>query len=328
MTSFEPAWWLPGPHAQTLWGALCRGAAKLALRRERLEIRDGDFIDLDWHDQGAGPIVVILHGLEGSGQSRYARGLLAALGARGWRAVVMHFRGCSGLNNRLARSYHSGDTEDFSYLITTLRRRYRGARLAAVGFSLGGNVLLKFLGEAQDRAPLVAAVAVSVPFKLDNAAERLERGFSRTYQWWLLRSLRAKTRKKFTRLPSPIDLSRLDKLRSFWSFDHEVTAPLHGFTGVDDYYARSSSRQYLPGITVPTLIVHARDDPFMTPAAIPDANELSSSTRLELTARGGHNGFVAGAFPGRPYYWLDRRIPEFLAPYLTGSSCGRTTATP
>ncbi|MGH8508874.1 MAG: hydrolase, partial [Gammaproteobacteria bacterium] len=299
--------------------ALCGRGAKQVLRRERLELPDGDFIDLDWHDQGAGPIVVILHGLEGSGRSRYVRGLLAAVAACGWRAVVMHFRGCSGIDNRLARSYHSGDTGDFAYLITTLRHRYRGACLAAAGFSLGGNVLLKFLGEARERAPLAAAVAVSVPFKLDNAAERLERGFSRAYQWWLLRSLRAKTRSKFSRLTSPIDLSRLDKLRSFWTFDHEVTAPLHGFTGVNDYYARSSSRQYLPGIRVPTLIIHARDDPFMTPAAIPGDDELSSSTRLELTARGGHNGFVAGVFPGCHYYWLDRRIPEFLAPYLTGS---------
>jgi predicted alpha/beta-fold hydrolase len=289
---------------------------RLTLARERLELPDGDFIDLDWTEGGPGSIVVLLHGLEGSARSSYATGLLSALRAQGWRGVLMYFRGCSGSLNRLPRAYHSGDTGDLAYLLATLRARHPKAKIAAVGFSLGGNVLLKYLGERRAEAQLCAAVAVGVPFVLADAADRLEHGFSRVYQLWLLRSLRRKVREKRRRGLSHIDLDRLDSLRSFWAFDDAVTAPLHGFAGADDYYTRSSSRQYLRGIAVPTLILHSADDPFMTSKAIPAAAELSPTTRLELSARGGHGAFVAGPLPGLHYYWLDRRIPEFLAPYL------------
>ena len=313
---FKPAWWCRGPHAQTLWARLVRRPPCVAFRRERLELPDGDFIDLDWTQTGSGPIVIVLHGLEGSSDSPYARGLLRAIERRGWRGVVMHFRGCSGETNRLARSYHSGDTDDLAFLVTILRRREPHAPLATVGFSLGGNVLLKWLGKTDGEAPLSAAVAVSVPFVLHSAAARLQRGFSRLYQWQLLRSLRRTVYIKQRHMEMPLKRRDLSTLKNFRDFDEYVTAPLHGFDSADHYYTVSSSRQYLGGITVPTLLLHARDDPFMSESAIPRPDELSESVTLELSPRGGHVGFVAGAWPWQARYWLDERIPAYLARYL------------
>lgn len=330
---FEPAWWCRGPHCQTLWQALLRLRPRPSLRRERLELPDGDFLDLDWSiaptidaatARADTPIVLILHGLEGSARSVYARGLIGALRAHGWRAAVLHFRGCSGTPNRLARSYHSGETGDLDFVVRLLRARHPQAPLAAVGFSLGGNVLLKWLGEQGANAPIVAAAAVSVPFQLDRAAARLTQGLSRLYQWKLLRSLRRGLRRKFaaTRgksIATPIDLHGLDDLRCFRDFDHHVTARLHGFESAEHYYRVSSSRQYLPGIAVPTLILHAADDPFMTAHAIPRTDEVSATTRLEVQTHGGHVGFVGGRWPWAPVYWLEQRIPRYLADFLTES---------
>jgi predicted alpha/beta-fold hydrolase len=309
---FVPAWWCRGPHAQTLWARLARRAPRISLWRERLELPDGDFIDLDWLESGSGPIVVVLHGLEGSSESPYARGLMRAIEQRGWRGVVMHFRGCSGEPNRLARSYHSGDTGDLSFFVNTLRRREPRTPLAVVGYSLGGNVLLKWLGKAGGAVPLRSAVAVSVPYILGCAADRLNQGFSRLYQWQLLRSLRRNLAEKRKRLRLPIRIQDLSTLESFRDFDEHVTAPLHGFDGADHYYTVSSSRQYLKGIAVPTLLLHSSDDPFMTEQAIPVRNELSESVVLEVSPRGGHVGFVAGAWPWRARYWLEERIPAYL----------------
>jgi len=313
---FKPAWWCRGPHGQTLWARLVRRPPHVALWRERLELPDGDFIDLDWTEKGSGPIVIVLHGLEGSSDSPYARGLLRAIERRGWRGVVMHFRGCSGEPNRLARSYHSGDTGDLDFLVTTLLRREPHAPLATVGFSLGGNVLLKWLGKGGGVTPLHAAVAVSVPFVLHGASARLQQGFSRLYQWRLLRSLRDSVDAKRRHVELPLKKRDLSALKNFRDFDEYVTAPLHGFDNADHYYTVSSSRQYLGGITVPTLLLHASDDPFMTESAIPRPDELSESVTLELSPHGGHVGFVAGVWPWRPRYWLDERIPDYLARYL------------
>ena len=335
---FKPAWWCRGPHCQTLWQALLRRRPRPALRRERLELPDGDFLDLDWGTDpsvadsqagGRAPIVLILHGLEGSAQSVYARGLLSALQTRGWRGAVLHFRGCSGTPNRLARSYHSGETGDLDFVVRLLHARHPQAPLAAVGFSLGGNVLLKWLGEQGANAPLRSAVAVSVPFLLDCAAVRLTQGLSRLYQWKLLRSLRRGLRQKFApprtpaapTLAAPIDLHALNRLRCFRDFDHHVTARLHGFESAEHYYRVSSSRQYLPGIAIPTLILHAADDPFMTADAIPRADEVSPTTALEVQAHGGHVGFIGGRWPWAPVYWLERRIPEYLATVLDVATC-------
>ncbi|MCU0936006.1 MAG: hydrolase [Gammaproteobacteria bacterium] len=324
---------------------MVRRRPRLGLRRERVELPDGDFLDLDWVAPAAGPagsrgadpervdvsargawggtgrarpaerapVVLVLHGLEGSSDSHYARGLLAAVRDRGWTGVLMHFRGCSGEPNRLPRSYHSGETGDTAYVVSLLRGRLPGRPLAVVGYSLGGNVLLKWLGETGSAATVDCAVAVSVPFELSAAANRLERGFSRFYQWWLLRSLADALEEKVARGTLPPAFAGHARSRTFRAFDDAVTAPLHGFAGVDDYYGRSSSRQYLGGIAVPTLILHALDDPFLVPAAVPVPSEVPSAVTLEVYPRGGHVGFVAGRWPWRAEYWLERRIPAFLA---------------
>ncbi len=311
---FRPAWWLPGPHAQTLWPVLFRRRPRLALRRERLELADGDFLDLDWSPGERGPIVLVLHGLEGSSDSHYARGLLATVVRHGWRGVVMHFRGCSGQPNRRARRYCAADTVDIADVVDALRRREPDAPLVAVGYSLGGNVLLKWLGSAGADVPLCAAVAVSIPFLLDDTAQRLQQGFSRLYQLHLLRALKRGYRNKFRqRTDGPVPLQELATIRDFYGFDDRITAPLHGYAGVHDYYARASCRPDLRQIRIPTLILHALDDPFMRPETAPTVSELSPSVRLELSSGGGHVGFVAGPWPWRADYWLERRIPAFLA---------------
>ncbi|MCB1738611.1 MAG: hydrolase [Gammaproteobacteria bacterium] len=311
-SDFKPAPGLGGAHRQTLYPVGFRPRPALALRHERLELADGDFLDIAHSGPAEGPILLMFHGLEGSLDSHYARPWMQTFHAIGWRTVFMHFRNCSGEPNRLPRAYHSGETGDIAHVIDTLHQREPNTPLAAVGVSLGGNALLKYLGERGTDTPLTTAVAVSVPFRLDRAADRMERGISRLYQWHLLRHLRAHTRAKFRHMPSPIDLSRLDAMTTFRRFDDAVTARLHGFAGVDDYYTRSSSRQFLKAIRIPTLILHAEDDPFMTPDAIPAANELSPDVTLELSKHGGHVGFV-GAGPNR--YWADARIAAHLAHY-------------
>lgn len=305
---FEPAWWLPGPHLPTLWSGLARHYPRLASRRERLCLEDGDFVDLCWVGSEQGPIVVVLHGLEGSSRSRYAAAILDRIDRRGWGGVLMHFRGCSGELNRSDRSYHSGDTGDLKFLLAQLSERYPTRQIMAVGYSLGGNVLLKYLGESGRSPKLAVAAAISVPFELAKAANRLNRGWSKFYQWHLVRSLKTKVRAKFAARRAPIPLDGLDKWRDFWSYDNNVTAPLHGFRDAEEYYTRSSCRQYLGAITTPTLVIHSRDDPFLSVDAIPQPAELSPTTTLVLTERGGHVGFVAGRVPLRPRYWLDDQI--------------------
>ena len=317
VSDFRPAWWLPGPHAQTLFPFIARRRLHIKTERERLTLPDGDFLDLDWAlgAPESSPLVLVLHGLEGSLRSHYACGLLQSLNRSGLRAVLMHFRGCSGEPNRRPRSYHSGETGDLDWVVGELRRRDPHAPLAVVGFSLGGNVLLKWLGECGVQVPVQAAVAVSVPFSLAVAARRLDRGLSRLYQAYLLRKLRHSLSIKRQRMALPIELPRLSGLRNFRRFDDAVTAPLHGFANVDDYYARASSRPFLDRIRCPTLVLHAKDDPFMSPEAVPTPAELSSSVRLELSAQGGHVGFVSSR-GGRPKYWLEERIPDFLSATL------------
>lgn len=325
-SQFRPAWWLPGPHLQTLWPALLRSVAHVKLTRERLELPDGDFIDLDWGPLHTGPLVIVFHGLEGSSRSHYAAGILSALDAAGYQGAVMHFRGCSGEVNRLSRSYHAGDTNDLQYTIAQLEERFPQRLIIGVGYSLGGNALLKWLGQTGVDNPLHAAVAVSVPFKLASATERLEQGFSRLYQRYLVNKLRASAKRKISRPGFPVNLDGLNKLRRLRTFDDTVTAPLHGYRDVVDYYSSASSHQYLKGIRKPTLILHAKDDPFMTQRIIPNEPELSRCTTLELSNHGGHVGFVAGTTPMKPRYWLEDRIVEWLRASLHFSPDTRTLA--
>ncbi|MEN8175885.1 MAG: hydrolase [Pseudomonadota bacterium] len=306
-SEFRPLWWLGNAHLQTLWPVFFRRLQNPPLRVERLDLPDGDFLDLAWAG-GPGPLVLILHGLEGSLGSHYA-GLIGRLAKAGFQVVFMHFRGCSGEPNRLDRAYHSGETGDLDQVVRHLRARSGKTLHAAVGFSLGGNVLLKWLGEQGASAPLETAVAVSVPYRLADSARRLGHGMSRLYQAHLIRRLHASYRRKFSRRSSPLDVD-LEMTRDFWSFDDQVTAPLHGFRDVHHYYAASSSRQFLKDIRVPTLLIHALDDPFMFPETVPDESELSPPVVLELSRRGGHVGFVGGRL--LPEYWLEQRILDYL----------------
>lgn len=315
---FKPAWWLRNPHLQTLWPVLFRRRLRPPLRRERLELPDGDFVDLDWTLNDSGPIVIIFHGLEGSSHSHYARGMLSALPRHGMRAVLMHFRGCSGESNRLARAYHSGDTGDIDFLVRTIKTREPDTPLAAIGYSLGGNALLKWLGEQGISAPVQCAVAVSVPFLLHESTAHMNRGLSRLYQWHLLKSLKRGAYRKAAKFTPPAPLREINRMKSFYEFDDRITARLHGFEGAMHYYTSSSSRQFLNRIRIPALIVHASDDPFMHPGVIPGKPELSPSVELSLHARGGHVGFVGGAFPWRPRYWLDEQLPVWLKRHLHG----------
>lgn len=315
---FRPAWWARNRHLQTAYQNLLRRRPVLRVRRERLALDDGDFIDLDWLDADSqtdspGPIVLLLHGLEGSIESKYARGLMQSLARAGMRPVLMHFRGCSGEANRLRRGYHSGVSEDLQRVVDHLRRQKPDATLAAVGYSLGGNVLLKWLGERRADAELLTAVAVSVPFRLSLCARSINQGSSRIYNAFLMRRMRDSYRRKFhTRDDAPFPLDALNSLKTFHDFDNAITAPLHGFENAEAYYQACSSIHYLRDIRVPTLILHALDDPFMTPEAVPTEQELSPSVRLELSRHGGHVGFVAGRWPWRPRWWLEERITAYL----------------
>lgn len=301
---------------------MCRKPAKLQRARERLWLQDGDFLDLDWHGphQADAPLVLVLHGLTGSSDSLYVLGLQQTLATQGWASVALNWRGCSGEPNLLPRGYHSGASEDLAETIRHLRAQRPMAPLYAVGYSLGGNVLLKYLGETGADSQLQAAAAVSVPFRLDQCADRIGMGFSRVYQSHFMREMVAYVKDKqrlfahqgmADRLSILEKLGPLDNMRTFWDFDGRITAPLHGYADAEDYYRRASSRYFLGQIATPTLIIQAADDPFVFPHSLPEADELSASTTFELHAHGGHVGFVEGSL-GKPGYYLERRIPQWF----------------
>ena len=313
---FKPAWWCRNKHLQTFYPTLFRKRVSIELQYEQLDLPDGDFVDLCWTvNKQTGPIVILFHGLEGSIESPYAKGILKTIHDADWQGMLMHFRGCSGQHNRLDRSYHSGDIGDIEFFINTLKSRYPNRKLAAIGISLGGNALLKYLGEKQDESNLDTAMAVSVPFDLADSAQQLNKGFARVYQYHLVSRLRNKMIDKFKQKPAPVDIDRLAEWKDFYSFDHNVTAPIHGFKSADDYYTRSSSKQFLKYITTPTLILHSKDDPFMSKNSIPLESEISDAVTLELTEQGGHVGFIHG-MPNNPTYWIEKRLADFFSHQL------------
>lgn len=309
---------LRGPHVQTLFPALTRKPPPLALRRERIELDDGDFVDLGWAGGNRGPIAVLVHGLGSSIDSAvYLRATAARLIAQGWRTCALQLRGGGPEPNRLQRMYHHGDTGDLRHVLRLLRRREAGTTLGLVGWSLGANITLKAMAEDGEDSPVSQAVAVSVPFQLRPCVEHLRRGRARIYQNYLMKSLRAALRAKHAAQPfgPPADFEAAIAARDFFAFDNAFTAPLNGFADADDYYARAASGQYLHAIRRPTHIIHALDDPMMLPSIVPPAAALAPAVTLELSARGGHVGFVTADRRGKPRYWLEDRIPELLAPY-------------
>lgn len=318
---FRVAWWLRDRHAQTTLGRYLRPRGGVTLRRERVDTPDGDFLDLDWSGDPAGsrPLTLVLHGLEGSARSGYAIELYRRLAEHGRAAVGLNFRSCSGEPNRARRLYHSGETGDLEHVLGLLGARFPGRTLTACGVSLGGNVLLKHLGERGAATPLAAAAAISVPYDLAAGARYMEHGVARLYVRVLLGSLQRKLRDRAAELGGMVDLGRALAARTFHQFDDAATAPLHGFADADDYYRRSSSGPLLGGIRVPTLLVSARDDPFVPASAIPAA-AIAANPWLTgaVTTRGGHVGFISGSVPLRPRFWAERRCAAFVAQVLDG----------
>ena len=302
--------WLPGGHLQTIYPALAIAKPRVAYRRERWESQDGDFVDVDFVDGKPGkPFVVLFHGLEGSSDSHYARAMMAEVAARGWSGAVPHFRGCSGEANRAPRFYHSGDAGEIDWILRRLRARTEG-RLYAVGVSLGGNALLRWLGESQHQAELVdAACAVSAPLDLARGGEALGSGFNRIYTRMFLRSLKPKCLAKLNDFPGLFDRDALLAANDLYAFDNVVTAPLHGYRDTDDYWNRASAKHVLNDITVPTLVLNARNDPFLPGIYLPSS--AAPCVTLDFPEHGGHVGFAAGGPPGR-LDWLPRRLIAFL----------------
>ena len=322
---FHPARWLPGAHAQTIAGRYIRPPHGVHYRRERLDTPDGDFLDLDFATVGGtpplgddAPLCVVVHGLEGSAQSSYVLETARALAEHGIRAVAMNFRSCSGEPNRTARFYHAGETGDLGYLLDHLAARFPAATLLGVGFSLGSNVLLKYLGERGADSRIRAAAGISIPFDLGRGADKLAASFmGRLYTRHFVRRLVGKYRVKRGRGVSldhaPMDERRVLRAPSFREFDDAVTARLHGFRDADEYYTTSSCARFLHAVRVPTLLVHALDDPFVDERAIPhDAIAANPVLHAALVRHGGHVGFIAGS-PRRPWFWAEREAARFLA---------------
>ncbi len=319
MTSYRSPGWLPGGHAQTIYPLLIR-PDPLPYHRERWETPDGDFIDLDWTDAPAArqprdsrPLLILFHGLEGSSSSYYAITLMGAAAAIGWSGVVVNFRGCSGESNRLARAYHSGDSEEIDWILRRLRALSPLRPLYAVGVSLGGNALLKWLGEreASTRDYLQAAAAVSAPLDLTACGHHLARGFNRVYTRHFLHTLKRNAAAKLCRHPGIFDERRMIAASNLYEFDDVVTAPLHGFNGAEDYWRRASSKPWLAGIRLPTLVLNARNDPFLPAQALPTPSQVAASVQLEFPRQGGHVGFVTGSLPGQ-LDWLPQRIFNYF----------------
>ena len=324
---FGAAWWLRNPHAQTMFPSLpWAWPSRPELRREMLELPDGDITAVDWHVPGDqlpddAPLMIILHGLEGSADSSYARMIMDCAFDKGWRSCVLHFRDCGDYRNRLPRRYHAGETNDLRHFLSELDSQRQASNtpgpILAVGYSLGGNVLLKYLGESKNETPLVAATAVCVPLNLQICSDALNRGFSKLYQYHLLKRMKSSVTRKFDRHTAAFNWDKAMSAETFAEFDDAVTAPLHGFDGKQDYYDRCSAGKFLHSIERPTLIINTLDDPFMSPEVLPAADALSDQVTLEVADNGGHVGFVNGGTPWRPTFYLPKRILDFLDLHLT-----------
>lgn len=305
--------WLPGGHLQTIYPAICIVKPKVAYRRERWDTPDSDFIDIDFVEGKPGqPFIVMFHGLEGSSDSHYARALMAHVASLGWSGAVPHFRGCSGELNQAPRFYHSGDAVEVDWIIRRLAAQHKkqASKFYAIGVSLGGNVLLRWLGESQHQAGIIdAACAISAPLDLAGGGAALSRGLNMIYTRMFLQTLKQKCVHKLKQYPDLFDRDTMLRARTLYEFDNIVTAPLHGFRDTDDYWHRASAKHVLSDITVPTLVLNAQNDPFLPPQHLPRA--ASPHVTLDYPEHGGHVGFVIGDLPGH-LNWLPQRVLRFL----------------
>lgn len=319
---FHPAWWVRGRHAQTLWSRFARRLPRPVVQRLEFEAPDGDVVELSRvaADPDA-PRLLLLHGLEGSIRSHYASGMLDLAARRQWGADLLTFRGCGTAPNRARRFYHSGETSDLALAVARVSAEFPNAPLLLAGVSLGGNVLLKYLGECGDELPRAvrAAAAVSVPYDLEAGARYLQRGISRIYDRHFFRSLRKKALRKLDVYPDLFDRTALERATSIFGFDDVVTAPVHGFAGAVDYYRRSSAIHWLGRVRVPTLLLSSYDDPFLPRHVLERVRGEAAANRhlvVEFHERGGHVGFVGGRVPWQPRYHAEERVMEFLASHL------------
>ena len=310
-STYRPPAWLRGGHFQTVHPVLFRRIAAVTDRRERLELGDGDFLDLEWAGGRSGRLAILSHGLEGFSRATYVQGMARALVKRGWDVLAWSFRGCSGEPNRLASFYHSGKTGDLDAVIRHAMQTHPADRIALIGFSLGGNLTLKYVGERglEIHPKISRAVAFSTPCELACSSAKLAEWQNRIYMERFMKSLRSKVKEKSRSFPSQLDVTGVDAMRTFAEFDDRFTAPLHGFADADDYWKRSSCRQFLPGIAIPTLLVSAANDPILGPACYPrEEAEESAAFHLEMPSDGGHVGFGTGR-----EYWSETRAAEFLS---------------
>lgn len=317
---YRPAWWVPGAHAQTLWGKFLRRRPKLPLRIQRLVTPDGDLVEL--HRLAApiegAPRLFLLHGLEGTVRSHYVGGFFAEAQRRGWNADLLIFRGCGDAPNMARRFYHSGETTDFAFALESVIAESPDTPIGLAGVSLGGNVLVKWLGERGGKTPpqVRGAAAVSVPYDLERGSRHISRGFSRVYERHFLRTLKDKARVKLARYPDLLDAGRLERAATLYDFDDVLTAPVHGFADAHHYYSRSSALGFVRDVRLPTLLLSAVDDPFLPPEVLDEVREQAAGNpalTLEFVARGGHVGFVSGRLPWQPFYYAEWRATEFLS---------------
>lgn len=327
-SAFEPVSFLQNQHLQTLWPVFFRKPPKIKTSRERILTTDRDFIDLDWFEIPDRPLIILLHGLASSSKAKYIRGLQKSLAKHGFASVAMNLRGCSGEPNNKVEGYHAGVSDDLELVVETLRKRFSDRPLGAIGYSLGANILLKWLSEKQEDATLFAGISVSAPLQLDLTTDRLQKGFSKIYEQYLLSFMKWHQYQKNIKLYQwehiPEIREMLKKVPPLWKidtisdFDELITAPLHGFQDAKHYYQTCSSRFMLKQIRTPTLIIHAKDDPFMPPEVLPHENELSNSVMVEVSDKGGHAGFVTFNRLRLPSYWIDMRAPQFFQQILSG----------
>jgi predicted alpha/beta-fold hydrolase len=324
-SGYRPAWWLPGGHLKTIWGKLFRKSPAVPTSALTWDTNDGDFLELRrLNGVPHRPRLLLLHGLEGSQRSHYARAFFHEALARGWGADLLLFRSCGDRMNRRPRFYHSGETGDLDWVAGRILNEFPSSPLVIAGVSLGGNVLLKWLGELGSEVPkgVAAAAAISVPFDLAKSSLRIGRGFSRVYQRVFLGSLVEKAADIQLRYPELLPNVNLRSLTSLWEFDNSVTAPIHGFADARDYYERSSAIRWIGNIRLPTLLLSASDDPFLPPAVLDDVRRIAENNpalAVEFTKHGGHVGFAGGANPLRPAYYAEARVCDFLGSVAAGA---------
>jgi predicted alpha/beta-fold hydrolase len=316
ISQFKPAWWMVNRHIQTIMPRFFRPLHTTHYQLEQLDTPDGDFVELAWSlpKNDTAPLAIILHGLEGNINSFYAKGMMKALKKKGFSVVLMHFRNCSVAPNKLPRAYHSGETGDLDFFIKYLKQQHPNRSLVAVGFSLGGNVLAKYVGEQAQQCQLKAAAVVSAPYSLSASCQVIRKSLAKIYQKYLLDRMKKSMCRKLPLINQQIDLTakQLMKIDDFWQFDNQLTAPLHGFKNAEDYYQQASAKPYLKHITTPTLIIHAKDDPMLSIKAVPDRQDVSEHVTLRISEKGGHVGFISGNNPFKPIYWLEQVIPDYF----------------